>query len=128
MRCAERMAPEKARSSKSSWAFTEPMPARSRSMASRIRSQPPSRTALGLAMVDQELSLAPHLSIHDNIWLGNHRVPFLHHRRNLVEEAASVMRLLGAADYDLRRPAGALSIGQRQIVEIARLIARDVEY
>ena len=35
------------------------------------------------------------------------------------------MRLLGAADYDLRRPAGALSIGQRQIVEIARLIARD---
>jgi ABC-type sugar transport system ATPase subunit len=80
---------------------------------------------LGLAMVAQELSLAPHLSIHDNIWLGNRRVPFLHHRRKLAEEAASVMRLLGADDCDLRRPAGALSIGQRQIVEIARLIARD---
>ena len=33
--------------------------------------------------------------------------------------------MLGAEDYDLDRPVGTLAIGQRQIVEIARLIARD---
>ena len=86
---------------------------------------PQAAQSLGLAMVAQELSLAPHLSIQDNIWLGNRRVPFLHHRRKLRQEAASVLQLLGAGDYDLRRPAGTLTIGQRQIVEIARLIARD---
>ena len=86
---------------------------------------PQAAQSLGLAMVAQELSLTPHLSIHDNIWLGNRRVPFLHRRRTLREEAASILHLLGAGDYDLRRPAGTLSIGQRQIVEIARLIARD---
>lgn len=86
---------------------------------------PQAAQSLGLAMVAQELSLAPHLSILDNIWLGNRQVPFLHHRRKLREEAASVLQLLGAGDYDLYRPVGTLSIGQRQIVEIARLIARD---
>src|SRR4051812_20691 len=31
--------------------------------------------ALGIALVAQELSLAPHLSVLDNIWLGSNRVP-----------------------------------------------------
>ena len=35
---------------------------------------------LGLGLVAQVLSLAPHLSILDNIWLGSAEVPFLHRR------------------------------------------------
>jgi len=89
-----------------------------------IRS-PQQAQSLGLALVAQELSLAPHLSVLDNIWLGNARVPLLHRRRDLREEAQRALAMLGADDYDLDRPVAALAVGQRQIVEIARLIARD---
>src|SRR6185437_154592 len=80
---------------------------------------------LGLAMVAQELSLAPHLSVLDNIWLGNARVPMLHRRSDLRRKAEAALQQLGAGDYDLNRPVGTLTIGARQIVEIARLISRD---
>src|SRR5262249_57665125 len=33
---------------------------------------------LGIALVAQELSLAPALSVLDNIWLGNREVPLFH--------------------------------------------------
>jgi ABC-type sugar transport system ATPase subunit len=79
---------------------------------------------LGLALVAQELSLAPHLSIFDNIWLGNRTVPFLHRRPEFRKRAAEALRLLGV-DYDLDRPVGSLTMGERQTVEIARLLARD---
>src|SRR3954451_23381847 len=42
--------------------------------------EPQQAQALGLGLVAQELSLAPHLSILDNIWLGSTEVPFLHRR------------------------------------------------
>lgn len=80
---------------------------------------------LGLAMVAQELSLAPHLSVLDNIWLGNTSVPFFHRRIQLRQKAEAALNQLGASRYDLDRPVGSLTIGERQVVEIARLIARD---
>jgi ABC-type sugar transport system ATPase subunit len=82
---------------------------------------------LGLALVAQELSLAPHLSIFDNIWLGSQRVPFFHRVSALRRDAKAALALLGADGYDLDRPVGTLAIGQRQIVEIARLIARNAQ-
>ena len=36
---------------------------------------------LGIALVAQELSLAPALSVLDNIWLGNREVPLFHRRK-----------------------------------------------
>src|SRR5579863_2375047 len=42
---------------------------------------------LGLALVAQELSLAPHLSILDNIWLGNRAVPFFHRQSKFRQRA-----------------------------------------
>jgi ribose transport system ATP-binding protein/rhamnose transport system ATP-binding protein len=89
-----------------------------------IRS-PQQAQSVGLALVAQELSLAPHLSVLDNIWLGNARVPLFHRRQYLREEARRALQMLGAEDYDLDRPVAALALGQRQIVEIARLIARE---
>ena len=79
---------------------------------------------LGLALVAQELSLAPHLSVLDNIWLGQRDVPLFHRRAKFRQRAAEALRLLGA-EYDLDRPVGALTMGERQIVEIARLLVRD---
>ena len=80
---------------------------------------------LGLGLVAQELSLAPHLSILDNIWLGSAEVPFLHRRANLRARAQQALATLGLDDWDLDRPISSLTISQRQLVEIARLLARD---
>jgi ABC-type sugar transport system ATPase subunit len=81
--------------------------------------------ALGLGLVAQELSLAPRLSILDNIWLGSTETPLIYRIGHLRERARAALDTLGAGDLDLDRPVLGLPIGQRQIVEIARLLARD---
>lgn len=81
--------------------------------------------SLGLGLVAQELSLAPHLSILDNIWLGSGGVPFWHRREALRTRAQKAMALLGIGDWDLDRLVMRLTIAQRQLVEIAKLLARD---
>ena len=79
---------------------------------------------LGLGFVAQELSLAPRLSILDNIWLGSADVPLIHRRPRFRARAQEAMELLGIGDWDLDRPVSTLTIGQQQLVEIARLLAR----
>jgi ribose transport system ATP-binding protein/rhamnose transport system ATP-binding protein len=86
---------------------------------------PLSAQDLGLGLVAQELSLAPHLSILDNIWLGSKEVPFLHRRAHLRVRARQALATLGLSDWDLDTPVSSLTIGQRQLVEIARLLARN---
>jgi ribose transport system ATP-binding protein/rhamnose transport system ATP-binding protein len=83
--------------------------------------------SLGLGLVAQELSLAPRLSILDNIWLGSPEVPLFHRRRDLRRRARTALETLGIGSWDLDMPASALSIGQQQLVEIARLIARNTK-
>lgn len=91
--------------------------------ARRLR-HPQEAQKLGIAMVAQELSLAPHLSVEDNIWLGNWRVPLFHRRRYLRQEARQALETIGLGELDLDQPAGSLTIGERQLVEIARMLAR----
>ena len=78
----------------------------------------------GIALVAQELSLAPHLSVLDNIWLGNRRVPLFHRRKEFRQRAAAALstpwRRLRS-----RMRVSRLTMGQQQIVEIARLLVRD---
>jgi ABC-type sugar transport system ATPase subunit len=80
---------------------------------------------LGIALVAQELSLCPDLSVEDNIWLGSLKVPFLHKQPELRKRAAEALALLGAEHIKLDAPVSALSMGERQLVEIARLLTRD---
>ena len=81
--------------------------------------------ALGLGLVAQELSLAPHLSILDNIWLGSAEIPFLHRRAQFRVRARQALAMLGLGDWELDRPVGSLAVAQRQLIEIARLLARN---
>ena len=55
-----------------------------------IRS-PQHAQSLGLGLVAQELSLVPHLSIVDNIWLGSGRVPLFYRIKNLRKLAQHVV-------------------------------------
>jgi ribose transport system ATP-binding protein len=79
---------------------------------------------LGVAMIYQELSLAPHLTVAENILLGMEPCvgPFL----NLAEmnrKAAEGLAAVGRSDIPLDIPAGRLSIAERQLVEVARAVA-----
>jgi ABC-type sugar transport system ATPase subunit len=81
--------------------------------------------ALGMALVAQELSLPPALSVLDNIWLGNRGVPLFHRRASLRARARAALDRIGLVDVALDTPVSALSIGRRQLVEIARMLTRD---
>ena len=80
---------------------------------------------LGIALVAQELSLAPALSVLDNIWLGNREVPLFHRRKELRDRARAALEKVGLGDLPLETPVSQLSIGRRQLVEIARMLTRD---
>lgn len=88
-------------------------------------SSPQHAQELGIALVAQELSLAPALSVLDNIWLGNREVPLFHRRKSLRTRARTALDQIGLAEVALDTPASALNIGRRQLVEIARMLTRD---
>src|SRR5690242_17719794 len=67
---------------------------------------------LGIALVAQELSLPPALSVLDNIWLGNREVPLFHRRRALRDRAREALQKVGLGDLALDIPVAQLSIGQ----------------
>lgn len=90
----------------------------------RAMSSPRDAQACGIALVAQELSLCPDLSVEDNIWLGTLGVPLLHRRRELESRAREALDQLGMQGIDLAAPLGSLSLGEQQIVEIARLLTR----
>ncbi|HZU18221.1 MAG TPA: sugar ABC transporter ATP-binding protein [Candidatus Dormibacteraeota bacterium] len=77
----------------------------------------------GVAAVYQEFTVLPHLTVTDNVLLGREPARWgVIDRRRARERVEVVLRELGAQDIDPRRPARALSVAQRQLVEIARAL------
>jgi len=91
----------------------------------RIINNPKDAEEFGIAFVAQELSLCPHLSVLDNIWLGSAKVPLFHRRQSFTQRAREALDMLGANHIQLDHKVGQLGIGQRQLVEIARMLTRD---
>lgn len=77
----------------------------------------------GIAMIYQELNLAPHLCVLDNVLLGVEPALFGWIRprksRSMVQ---AVLELLGHGDLPLKEPVRNLPIASQQIVEIARTL------
>lgn len=104
------------------------------SSAMTFRGQPVRFTAprqaidAGIAMIHQELNLLPHLSVADNIWLGReprNRLGLIDRGRMRREAKALLERLRQTIDPDC--PVGSLSVGQQQMVEIARALSLNAE-
>ena len=76
---------------------------------------------LGIAMIYQELNLAPHLSVEENLCLGIERSKFgfVQKQRDQIRPA---LELLQHPNLPLDAPVRTLSIGVQQIVEIARAL------
>ena len=78
----------------------------------------------GIAVVYQELSLIPHLSVAENVFIN--RLPrrgILVDWRRLERMAREVLAEVGLSDLDPRTPLGELPIGVQQSVEIARALS-----
>jgi ABC-type sugar transport system ATPase subunit len=89
-------------------------------------SSPRAALDAGIAMVYQEFTLLPHLSVTDNIFLGHEPA-----NRGVLKEAemrqrsGNLLSDLGMPDLPLGVPARRLSVAQQQIVEIAKALAYD---
>ena len=80
----------------------------------------------GVLMIYQELALAPHLSVADNILLGIEPASrgWISGRK-LEGQAREALAALGHGEIDLQAPAAALSVGAQQLVELARALVLD---
>ena len=81
----------------------------------------------GIVIIHQELALSPHLSLAENIFLGNERV-----RHGLINwhetnvEASKLLARVGLGDNPAVR-ANEVGVGKQQLVEIAKALSKDVK-
>ncbi|WP_394139726.1 sugar ABC transporter ATP-binding protein [Cytobacillus oceanisediminis] len=83
----------------------------------------------GIAVIHQELNIIPYLTVAENMFLGKElrRQPFgILKTKEMNEKTREYLNLLGI-DIDSQKEAGDLSVGQQQMIEIARAIAADTE-
>ena len=78
----------------------------------------------GIALIHQELSLCPHLTVAENVLMGIEpsRMGWLDHDK-LIARVNDVLKTFHHADIRPEKRVGDLSVAARQIVEISRAIA-----
>ncbi|WP_232531836.1 sugar ABC transporter ATP-binding protein [Microbacterium halophytorum] len=81
----------------------------------------------GIAIIHQELSLAPNLNVRDNIFMGREYRRFRGLFVDEKAETAKAREVLAriAPDIDPTAPVSELRLGQQQIIEIARALSGD---
>jgi erythritol transport system ATP-binding protein len=84
---------------------------------------PRDATALGIAIVHQELAVLPNLDLAENVFAGREvtRNSFIDRVAEDAQTVAALVRL--GKPMEAKTPASALSLGRRQLVELARSLA-----
>lgn len=80
---------------------------------------------LGVALVDQELSVVPALTVLENVLLGDIDVPLVNRRRRAVARCRRILDEMGLAHIGPDQPLSTLGIGERQLIEIARALSQN---
>jgi ribose transport system ATP-binding protein len=90
------------------------------------RFSPRAAAAAGTAVIYQHFSLVPPLSVADNIFLGSERTGRggVLDRSEQLREAGELLSRLGAR-VNPRAPVASLSVGERQLVEIAKAMRHE---
>lgn len=88
--------------------------------------RPAEALAAGIVTVYQELSLIPHMSVAENIFIG--RLPKIAGTpiidwKTLRGKARALLDDMGAGDVDPDAIVGSLSIGRQQVIEIAKAMS-----
>jgi ribose transport system ATP-binding protein len=84
---------------------------------------------LGISIIHQELSLMPHLTAAQNIFIGREprgRIPFVIDDRKLNEQARALFQSLHL-NIDPQAKVGKLSVAQQQMVEIAKALSYNAQ-
>ncbi len=79
----------------------------------------------GIAVVDQELSIAPDLTVDENLFLGGTSESLFSHPAARRARASQLLERVGLGHLEPRMLAERLSVGERQLVEIARALGRN---
>lgn len=79
----------------------------------------------GVAVVQQEISVLPNLTVAENFMLSGRSG--LLRRGQAAHECLAYLARLGLGDLDPHKRTGALTVGERQLVEIARMLAQDAQ-
>ncbi len=80
-----------------------------------------------LRCVQQEYSSVPNLTVAENVFLGQASSPLIWRQGALAKAAAPLMARVGLEYLDPLTELRALTIAERQLVEIARVLARDAQ-
>lgn len=86
--------------------------------------EPKAAADLGIAVIHQELALAPDLTVAENIFLRE--LPTAISWRRLNHRAREVVARMGF-ELDVRKRVGDLAVAQQQVVEIAKALSRDLK-
>mgnify|MGYP000899937612 CR=1 FL=1 len=81
----------------------------------------------GIGIIHQELSLLPHLSIMENIFLGREKISILNRIdwNYMKSRSEEILSYLGVKNIDVTKPVKDYSVAVGQMVEIARVLSMD---
>ena len=89
--------------------------------------RPADAQAAGIAVVDQELSVVPALTVAENVRLGAQDTPFFVRKRKADANVTAILERVGIGDIRPDTRLETLSMPLRQLVEIARLLDRNAQ-
>ncbi|MDR1781894.1 MAG: sugar ABC transporter ATP-binding protein [Bacilli bacterium] len=81
----------------------------------------------GIIFIHQELNILPNMSVVDNIFLNKEiKKGFFLDKKTMVNQTIALLDRLGLK-IDVNKPAGYYSVGQQQIMEIAKALKEDAK-
>jgi ribose transport system ATP-binding protein len=83
--------------------------------------------AAGIAVVHQEFTTVGSLTVAENLVLGQQEAPRWWSPRKLDSHARAILARVGLEDLDPSTPVDKLSLAEMQLVEIARVLAKDAK-
>lgn len=82
---------------------------------------------LGIVIIHQELALVPHLSVAENIFLGNEKATAgIINWHEVNSEAVRLLEKVGLSENPVT-PVGHIGVGKQQLVEIAKALSKNVK-